>query len=47
MISFLRGFSGHTPAIGQIAGMLKTTLDETNADRPDARAAGKSAVPDF
>jgi len=47
LLSFLSGSSEYAPASGQITGILKTMLDEMNADLSDAQATEKKAVSDF
>jgi chromosome segregation ATPase len=47
VLSFLSGSSDYAPASGQITGILKTMLDEMNADLSDAQAAESKAVADY
>jgi len=47
VLSFLSGSSDYAPASGQITGILKTMLDEMNADLSDAQATEKKAVSDY
>merc|ERR1719174_1882778 len=47
VLSFLSGSSDYAPASGQITGILKTMLDEMNADLADAQATEKKAVSDY
>jgi chromosome segregation ATPase len=47
VLSFLSGSSDYAPASGQITGILKTMLDEMNADLSDAQATEAKAVSDY
>jgi len=47
VLSFLSGSSDYAPASGQITGILKTMLDEMNADLSDAQATETKAVSDY
>jgi len=47
LLSFLSGSSDYAPASGQITGILKTMLDEMNADLSDAQTSEKKAVSDY
>jgi len=47
VLSFLSGSSEYAPASGEITGILKTMLDEMNADLADATATEKAAVVDY
>jgi len=47
VLSFLSGASEYAPASGEITGILKTMLDEMNADLNDATATEKAAVADY
>jgi len=47
VLSFLSGSAEYAPASGEITGILKTMLDEMNADLADATATEKAAVVDF
>merc|ERR1711871_1066283 len=47
VLAFLSGSSDYAPASGQITGILKTMLDEMNADLSDAQATEKKAVADY
>jgi len=47
VLAFLSGSSDYAPASGQITGILKTMLDEMNADLSDAQATEKQAVSDY
>merc|ERR1719201_1924016 len=47
VLSFLSGSSDYAPASGQITGILKTMLDEMNADLADAQATESKAVSDY
>merc|ERR1719272_2162028 len=47
LLSFLAGSTEYAPASGEITGILKTMLDEMNADLSDAQATEKKAVSDY
>jgi len=47
VLSFLSGSAEYAPASGEITGILKTMLDEMNADLADATATEKAAVVDY
>jgi len=47
VLSFLSGSSEYAPASGEITGILKTMLDEMNADLADATTTEKEAVADY
>merc|ERR1719284_549859 len=47
VLSFLSGSSEYAPASGEITGILKTMLDEMNADLSDAQATESKAVSDY
>jgi len=47
VLSFLSGSSDYAPASGQITGILKTMLDEMNADLSEAQATEAKAVSDY
>jgi len=47
LLSFLGGSTEYAPASGEITGILKTMLDEMNADLADAQGVETKAVADF
>jgi len=47
VLSFLSGSSEYAPASGEITGILKTMLDEMNADLADVTATETAAVADY
>merc|ERR1719272_2924213 len=47
VLSFLSGSSDYAPASGEITGILKTMLDEMNADLSDVTATETAAVADY
>jgi len=47
ILSFLSGSSSYAPASGEITGILKTMLDEMNADLADVTATETAAVADY